>query len=189
MLIWKGHQNVLLISEKSKQDLEQRRTVYMIGYLLLHNKARDIFVQMLAFSFKILEGWKKKIPVEIAIIRRLGEECKSSLGLSFYSVLNFEPSKSLRLIKLSTFKTHSGCSGASSCREKRREAGRPLGRQWSGSGRDRWFWNGAVEVVRSQVGRAETVGRADERVSPVREGKKKSRIIPHICLRQLEKRR
>lgn len=57
--------------------------------------------------------------MEIAIIRRLGEECKSSLGLSFYSVLSFEPSKSLCLIKLSTFKTHSGCSGASSCREKR----------------------------------------------------------------------
>ena len=48
--------DVLLISEKSKQDLEQHRTVYMIGYLLLHNKVRDIFVQMLAFSFKILEG-------------------------------------------------------------------------------------------------------------------------------------
>ena len=44
-------------------------------------------------------------------------------------------------------------------------------------------------MVRSQVGRAETVGRVDERASPVREGKKKSRIIPHICLRQLEKRR
>lgn len=57
-----------------------------------------------------------------------GEECKSSLGLSFYGVLSFEPCKSLCLIKLNTFKNHSGCSVASSCREKRREAGRPLGR-------------------------------------------------------------
>lgn len=44
-------------------------------------------------------------------------------------------------------------------------------------------------VRRSQGGGAETVGCVDELNVTCERRKKNSRIIPHICLRQLEKRR